>query len=1076
MKFDEVVKKYLSSFEKEYRQALIDGQHTPELSFRLSLHTLFENLAELFVGKGKVTVVLEPTKQNHAGRPDWRIHDSKTLGVFGYIEGKSLALDGFDYKDHNEQFNRYLTLGHKLIITDGIEFAYRFPGDQSIGVVSIIDKAALGNSNWAANPINPKFLLVMRSLFDTPAPVVYTEEKLVEQIAIRARCLADEIEKYKGVAVEEALNNEERENILSTLRLYDAVCGSRRHSFCDDKSFAEYVAQGIMFDLWCAHRKLCSDNDNAAEKETQLLAYTRLQERQLSESGAVHSLLVQTCADENSFILKWIEECISFLSFVQVSEKLRSNPDYKRLFESFLLKFNRSTRFDYGAYFTPGPVASCAVALANCAAKEVSGAPLSNDDGWILDPCCGTASLLESAIHSGKPSNRIAGFEILPAPYALAEYRLKNDSCKTNDGSNAPNLYLVNSLSDCLYSDSIKPDALLENEQYNASIFLRGNRITTIIGNPPCSEAYHPVTQERTNRIHNLVNELRPQIRGKRNNLERQINNTWLQFFRWSCAVLEKSENLAVLALVLPSSFLEADSFTPARKYLLDHFSTIYILEIDGAARSGISADNLFNTQQGRCIVVAARSGAAARNTIVHHLSVVQLKREAKITYLSNFDTHELDNFATLMPTESTSFSFCPSQSFDEDAYSNYWPLTASGEPSIFKERISGIKLTPISLFVHTSDRILQRRTREIAKNTDSSSDWLKGWSRKPSVEVLDFFSDYWKEKGTKQRETLQKSCKAYSLRPFLTVSALLDEELTTQLAKEGKGGTRLRPRLFRAFSEGSTLGIAVSDSPKDQHSCLKQFSSFCWHYPDNDLCRRGSARIYCNQLADDKTGKIVNNITDDIVLSLLHAYNYSGELPLRDTLIFYVYAILCSRLYLDTFEGALYTVSRTNQSPRIPFTAERDVYSKIVDLGMRLAELENDEYEPGNHLNFNYAALSAKLTDSFELQIKDNMFDRDNETVLLSSLNGETLVIPCPREIQDINVAGYDVIKNAWLKFHSYNYTHCPFSEKDLEDFLSLLNRLKEYLLILDDLDDAVRGILEGQNNLIYPAFRQEQ
>ena len=53
MQFDEVVKKYLSSFEREYRRALIDGQHTPELSFRLSLHTLFEDLADLFVGKAR---------------------------------------------------------------------------------------------------------------------------------------------------------------------------------------------------------------------------------------------------------------------------------------------------------------------------------------------------------------------------------------------------------------------------------------------------------------------------------------------------------------------------------------------------------------------------------------------------------------------------------------------------------------------------------------------------------------------------------------------------------------------------------------------------------------------------------------------------------------------------------------------------------------------------------------------------------------------------------------------------------------------------------------------------------------
>lgn len=284
-----------------------------------------------------------------------------------------------------------------------------------------------------------------------------------------------------------------------------------------------------------------------------------------------------------------------------------------------------------------------------------------------------------------------------------------------------------------------------------------------------------------------------------------------------------------------------------------------------------------------------------------------------------------------------------------------------------------------------------------------------------------------------------------------------------------------MRPELFSAFSEDGTFGIAVSPSPKDQHDCLKQFSSFCWHYPDNDLCRRGSSRIYCNQLIDQRTGERIDNVTDDIVLSLLRTFGYSGELPLRDTLVFYVYAILCSRLYLDAFEGALFTVSRADQSPRIPFVADREVYDRIVSLGMRLADLESDNYEPGNHLDFDYVALSVSLPEAFELQLTDDMFDRENETVTLSARNGDKLVIPCPCEIQDINIGGYDVVKNAWLKFYSYDYTHCPFDETDLENFLSLLNRLKEYLMILDDLDDAVRCILDGRYELICPTFQQE-
>ena len=50
-------------------------------------------------------------------------------------------------------------------------------------------------------------------------------------------------------------------------------------------------------------------------------------------------------------------------------------------------------------------------------------------------------------------------------------------------------------------------------------------------------------------------------------------------------------------------------------------------------------------------------------------------------------------------------------------------------------------------------------------------------------------------------------------------------------------------------------------------------------------------------------------------------------------------------------------------------------------------------------------------------------------------------------------------------LKFYSYDYTHCYFDNEDLEDFLSLLNRLAEYLQVLDELLDRVTVPSSGLN-----------
>lgn len=1067
MQLVDIVKDYLRSLESEYRCALSDKQHTPELSFRISLHTLFERLADLYVGPNEATIVLEPKSQNRVGRPDWRIHNAKTLGIYGYVEGKALSLDQFNIAAHSEQFERYLTLGHKLVITDGIDFAYQFPGDQSITVISIVDKSTLSRRTWASNGVNPEFQLFAQKFFCEPNPTIYQEEELICQIAIRARCLANEIEKYKGIAIDEAMNADERRNILSVTRLHNELCGSADLSFLADKTFAEYVAQGIIFDLWHAHRRLCSIDDDAIEKREKLNNYAFGKANFCSENRLLRDLLRSACRDEEGFILEWIRECIDYLSFVHVTDEFRIRPDYRRLYETFFLEFNRASRFDYGAYYMPKAVAACLVTLTNVALSKAAGSSLVDSNlGMILDPCFGTGSLIESALESGVAPTKIAGFEILPAPYALAEYRL----CSSGISESSPQLFLVNTLGDGLYSYRLD-NSLRGREQAAASSFLESSEISVVLGNPPCSESFKAVTKEHETRINELVDELRPQRRRARSNLERQMNNTWLQFFRWSCDALERTNGPSALSLVLPSSFLEADSFTPARLYLLDHFAEIYVLEIDGATRSGIRADNLFRTQQGRCIIVAARKDkSCVGHGLVRHFSAVSMRRDSKNAYLSNFSDGSIDDFFIFEPSETSAYAFIPSLPFDEKTYSRFWPLKSDNEPAVFKKVISGMKLSPISLFVHAKLPMLRRRTREIAQNVGGSKKWFKGWDREPSSETLDRFSAYWNDEGTADDDLLRNSCKRYSLRPFLTASALLDEALTKELARVGGGGTRLRPELFRAFSKDGTFGIAVSPSPKDQHENLKQFSSFCWHYPDNDLCRRGSARIYCNQLFDRKTGREIDNVSDDLVLSLLRTFGYSGEEPLRDTAVFYTYAILCSRLYLDAFEGALYTVCRTDQSPRIPFVADRGTYDRIVALGKRLALLEKDDYEPGNLLGFDYAALSARLPDSFKLHLSDEMFNPEEGTVTLSSRNGDELVAPCPQEIQDISIGGYDVIKNAWLKFYSYDYTHCYFDNEDLEDFLSLLNRLAEYLQVLDELDNTVRDVICGKAPLIQP------
>lgn len=219
MPFDASVRAYLRAYQNEYRAALHGGQHTAELSFRVPMHEMFRRIAHDLNPAGTFDIILEPRNQGRMGRPDWRIQDRISLGVYGYIEAKGPSNEPFDTTPYRDQINRYLTLGHKLIITDGIDFVFCFT--ETPVVVSIIDKARMDALDWSRLPVDPLFRFYMEQFFSNPAPQRVDEEKLVELVAIRTRNLADEIREYSDLTIEEAMNEDEHHSRSASRSPYD---------------------------------------------------------------------------------------------------------------------------------------------------------------------------------------------------------------------------------------------------------------------------------------------------------------------------------------------------------------------------------------------------------------------------------------------------------------------------------------------------------------------------------------------------------------------------------------------------------------------------------------------------------------------------------------------------------------------------------------------------------------------------------------------------------------------------------------------------------------------------------------
>ncbi|MCL2410885.1 MAG: N-6 DNA methylase, partial [Treponema sp.] len=805
MSYQAIITRYLNALQREYNNSLSGNQHTAELSFRSPLDVLFKELADELSRSTDITVVLEPRNQSRMGRPDWLIYDSSTFGVYGYIEAKGLETTPFDFRRHEEQFNRYLSLGHKLLITDGIDFAYSFDEGVQPQMLSLIDKSQMNITDWSCLTPNPQFEVLMRSFFASPAPQYCDEGKLVELVALRTRNLSDEILRFSEVPLDEAMNDVERSVILLLNELRDLVYNHNGRNLQNDKVFADFAAQVIMFALLYAHRVECTDADLPPEKEAKIRNYLS---KDIVDGQALRPFFkimhyINEHFDENSFILAWTKECTRFLSFVHITEQQRQYPDYHKLFELFLSKFDSKSRFDYGAYYTPIELADGIVRLVETIANEnFNGASIFDDGNTLIDPCCGTGSFLESIRRNDVQQGafNLCGIEILPAPYMLANYRMAVLSHEFENTNSNTELLLANALSNYVFDEEAANADTIEGFEINRIREVSSRPITLVIGNPPSSDSSKTNTGVDFSRILDLMDDFRPPVecRRARQNTQKQTNNPHLQFLRWGCEMLENSDNHSILSYIVPSSFLEAESYKFARKYIAEHFSAAWIIAIDADARAGIRSDSMFKTQQGRAVLIAIRKhGETSAMNHYKYFDISHLSKTDKENWLTQDALKNLGSF-TSYNIEDSNYALCPSLPFNEDLYSLYWPVSGDSEPNaIFKNHCSGVKLAPTSIFTHVKASMLKRRSKDIMqRGVRASDDWLGLQDKPPEESKIKAFANALNELNNRQTidAMLNENIIDYTFRPFLTTKVLLWQDLLHKLSRTGGGGTRRRP------------------------------------------------------------------------------------------------------------------------------------------------------------------------------------------------------------------------------------------------------------------------------------------
>lgn len=301
-------------------------------------------------------------------------------------------------------------------------------------------------------------------------------------------------------------------------------------------------------------------------------------------------------------------------------------------YEPFLEAFDPQLREELGVWYTPPEIVRYQVQRVHHLLKAELGRArgLADPDVVVLDPCCGTgAYLLEVARciaaelkNEGDESSlglelarafheRIMGFEILTAPFAIAQlqlFLLLDQLGSRPDSAHRLAVFLTNALSGWHDAGDIKLNFPEMREEFDASQKVkRGAKIIVVIGNPPYDRFTGAAQAEEAELVAHykgieLVEERNKDGSIKRDEFGRSkkkqrgdsmlykefgvrkqlLDDLYIRFIRLAEERIGESAEYGVISFITNCSYLTGRSHPLMRRSLLSNFHAVWIDNLNG--------------------------------------------------------------------------------------------------------------------------------------------------------------------------------------------------------------------------------------------------------------------------------------------------------------------------------------------------------------------------------------------------------------------------------------------------------------------------------------------------------------
>ncbi len=841
----------------------------------------------------------------------------------------------------------------------------------------------------------------------------------------------------------------------------------------EEKQFADMFAQTLAYGLFAARVHAPPGKGFSREMAAYNLPKT---------NPFLRKLFAEIAGVDMPDTIGWaVDDIVELLKHADMAEILidfgkgkgKEDP-VVHFYETFLAAYDPKMREVRGVYYTPEPVVSYIVRSIDHLLKTRFNRPkgLADEKTLILDPATGTATFLYFVIEQIRQKfakqtgawndyvakhllNRVFGFELLMAPYAVAHLKLGMQLQATGyhfDSDQRLGIYLTNTLEEAAKKSEQLFAGWVADEANAAAEIKRDKPILVVLGNPP----YSGVSANRGDWITNLVADYREVDGQPLGEKKVWLKNDYIKFIRLGQWRVQQTGH-GILAFITDHSYLDSPTFRGMRQHLLKTFSEIYILNLHGnskrreTAPDGGADENVFDITQGVAIAIFVKHETGDGASV--HYADLWGERTTKYEMLSESNIH-LTKWQRLLPV-GPFYGFVPVKARAKAEYEAGWSVK-----DIFAVGSNGVQTSRDDLVIAFDRTALVERMREFADPQIADDKLRRHFFRDRQVgDYLPGDTRQWRlgeaRQSLRQIRDWESAIADYLYRPFdnrriLYLDCMVDwprEQVMCHLIH--------RPRLevMRHLHEPNLalcVGRAglVTSGAWNLVYCTQRVC-------DHNLFYRGSSvncplYLYPNgempkSLFDHENGRRPNlsaNFVDALSERLALAFVPDGRGDLRKTVgpedaFHYLYAILHSPIYRDRYAEFLKV-----DFPRVPLTGNLKLFRLLAAKGSDLVALHLLE--------------SPKLEDFLtDWPVKgDNVVEKVQYTEKDTRLwiNKAQYFGGVPKAVWEFQIGGYQVC-HKWLKDRKGR----PLAYDDTQHYQKIVVALGETIRLMTEIDELI-------------------